>query len=49
VVVGSALVAAVRNSLDDKGRATKETIPAVTGLVAELAAGVRQARIPAAE
>jgi tryptophan synthase alpha chain len=49
VVVGSALVAAVRNSLDDKGRATKETIPAVTGLVAELAAGVRQARLPAAE
>jgi tryptophan synthase alpha chain len=44
VVVGSALVSAVKNSLDADGRATKSTVPAVTTLVAELAAGVRAAR-----
>jgi tryptophan synthase alpha chain len=49
VVVGSALVNAVRDSLDDQGRATAKTIAAVTGLVAELAGGVRAARAAAAE
>jgi tryptophan synthase alpha chain len=49
VVVGSALVGAVKDSLDDKGRATKATVSAVTGLVAKLADGVRAARAEAAE
>lgn len=44
VVVGSALVEAVRKSLDDEGKATAATVPAVAALVAELAAGVRAAR-----
>jgi tryptophan synthase alpha chain len=44
VVIGSALVSAVKNSLDADARATKTTVPSVTGLVAELAAGVRGAR-----
>jgi tryptophan synthase alpha chain len=43
VVVGSALVEKVRLSLDAPGRATPATVAAVTGLVAELAAGVRSA------
>lgn len=41
VVVGSALVDAVRQSLDADGRASARTVPAVTALVGELAAGVR--------
>jgi tryptophan synthase alpha chain len=41
VVVGSSLVERVRLSLDGDGRATPGTVPAVTGLVAELAAGIR--------
>jgi tryptophan synthase alpha chain len=41
VVVGSALVNAVAQSLDRKGKATARTVKAVTGLVAELAGGVR--------
>jgi tryptophan synthase alpha chain len=41
VVVGSALVSAVKDSLDESGRATQRTVEAVTGLVAHLAAGVR--------
>jgi tryptophan synthase alpha chain len=41
VVVGSAIVDAIRASLDLDGRATAATIPAVTRLVGELAAGVR--------
>jgi len=41
VVVGSALVSAVRDSLDESGKATQRTVEAVTGLVAQLAAGVR--------
>ena len=45
----SALVSAGKDSLDDGGRATKKTIAAVTGLVGELAAGVRAARAEAAE
>ena len=43
VVVGSALVGAVKNSLNRKGKATARTIPAVARLVAELAKGVRSA------
>jgi tryptophan synthase alpha chain len=41
VVVGSALVEKVRTSLDATGRATAATIPAVSVLVRELAAGMR--------
>ena len=44
VVVGSALVTALRNSLDADSRATKTTVSAVTDLVADLARGVRMAR-----
>jgi len=44
VVVGSALVSAVKDSLDKKGKATSRTVKAVTGLVAELAKGVRSAK-----
>ncbi len=43
VVVGTALVNAVANSLDDDGLATGSTVSAVTSLVAELATGVRAA------
>jgi tryptophan synthase alpha chain len=43
VVVGSALVNAVRDSLKD-GKATAGTVTAVTDLVASLAAGVRAGR-----
>jgi tryptophan synthase alpha chain len=42
VVVGSALVNAVRDSLDGDGAATSDTVPAVLALVGELAGGVRQ-------
>jgi tryptophan synthase alpha chain len=49
VVVGTALVEAVRLSLDANGRATSKTVSAVTALVGELAAGVRAARRVAAE
>jgi tryptophan synthase alpha chain len=41
VVVGSALVGALRNTLDRDNRATAQTLTAVTDLVAELARGVR--------
>jgi tryptophan synthase alpha chain len=41
VVVGSALVDAVRVSLDGEGRATACTVEAVVALVRDLAAGVR--------
>ena len=44
VVVGSALVSAVRDSLDGNGKATAATVAAVAGLVRELAGGVRAAR-----
>jgi tryptophan synthase alpha chain len=44
VVVGSALVGAVKDSLDKEGRATARTVTAVTALVAELARGVRGAK-----
>jgi tryptophan synthase alpha chain len=47
VVVGSALVAALHESLDGEGRAGENTVQAVTGLVKELAEGVRSAARPA--
>src|ERR1700716_1184409 len=43
VVVGSALVNVLKGSLDPGGKATARTVAAVTGLVAELARGVRSA------
>ncbi|MGH6817931.1 MAG: tryptophan synthase subunit alpha, partial [Methylovirgula sp.] len=46
VVVGSALVEALRKSLDEAGRATPGSVDAVTGLVRELAAGVRGRSAP---
>jgi tryptophan synthase alpha chain len=49
VVVGSALVEAVRTSLDAAGKATPRTVTAVADLVAALAEGVRGARRVAAE
>jgi tryptophan synthase alpha chain len=48
-VVGSALVEAVRTSLDNNSRATPKTVKAVTDLVSALAEGVRSARRKAAE
>jgi tryptophan synthase alpha chain len=44
VVVGSALVNAVKESLDKKGKATLRTVKAVAQLVSELASGVRGAK-----
>lgn len=44
VVVGSALVEALRRSLTKAGRATPGTVKAVTDLVTQLAKGVRAAR-----
>jgi tryptophan synthase alpha chain len=49
VVVGSALVDAVKGSLDAGGKPTSRTVKAVTDLVAELSAGVRGAGRVAAE
>ncbi len=49
VVVGSALIDTLKNSLDEKNGATPKTIGAVTKLVSEIADGVRQARKAAAE
>jgi tryptophan synthase alpha chain len=49
VVVGSALVERLRASLDPGGKATSDTVRAVTSLVTELAAGVRGGRRQAAE
>ena len=43
VAVGSAIVDALKSSLDGAGKATDATVPAVTALVRELAAGVRGA------
>jgi tryptophan synthase alpha chain len=43
-IVGSAVVDAIKNSLDASGKATGKTVDAVTTLVSDLAAGVRQAR-----
>ncbi|MFG1416775.1 tryptophan synthase subunit alpha [Xanthobacter sp. V0B-10] len=44
VVVGSALVEAVRRTLDGEGRATANTVPAVEALVESLAEAVRAVR-----
>ncbi len=44
VVVGSALVEAVRKSLDKDGKAQAHTVKAVADLVSELAEGVRSAK-----
>jgi tryptophan synthase alpha chain len=49
VVVGSALIDALRASLDAAGNATPKTVKAVTDLVSSLADGVRSARRVAAE
>ena len=49
VVVGSALVDALRASLDKNGKAGPGTVKAVTSLVSALADGVRSARRVAAE
>ena len=49
VVVGSALVDALRASLDNNGKPKPGTVKAVTDLVSTLAAGVRAARRAAAE
>jgi tryptophan synthase alpha chain len=43
-VVGTALVDALRDSLDDQGKATSKTVRAVADLVASLAQGVRGAK-----
>jgi tryptophan synthase alpha chain len=44
VVVGSALVDAIKSSLDKNGKATGKTVKAVTALVADIAGGVRGAK-----
>jgi tryptophan synthase alpha chain len=44
VVVGSALIDALKGSLDRHNKATRKTVKAVSDLVATLAAGVRGAR-----
>lgn len=44
VVVGSALVEAIRTSLDAQGKATEKTVSAVTSLVASLAGAVRSVK-----
>lgn len=49
VVVGTAIVNAIAGSLDVQGRATADTVAAVATLVRGLAAGVRSARLEAAE
>jgi tryptophan synthase alpha chain len=49
VVVGSALVDALRLSLDANGKATAKTLNAVTALVTDIAAGVRAGRKVTAE
>jgi tryptophan synthase alpha chain len=46
-VVGTALVDALRNSLDADGKATAKTVGAVAALTASLAQGVREAKIVA--
>jgi tryptophan synthase alpha chain len=48
-VVGSALIDALKASLDRNNKATRKTVKAVTDLVAELAKGVNGARRKAAE
>ncbi|MEJ0092459.1 MAG: tryptophan synthase subunit alpha [Methylocella sp.] len=45
VVVGSAIVEAVRGSLDANGKATGKSVEAVTKLVADIAEGIRRAAL----
>lgn len=45
VVVGSVFVDAVKTSLDDNGKATEKTVPAVLDLASALAEGVRGANV----
>jgi tryptophan synthase alpha chain len=49
VVVGTAIVAEIANSLDAEGKATAKTVSSVTNFVASVAEGVRAARLAAAE
>jgi len=49
VVVGSALVSALKATLDPDDKATAKTVTAVVNLVAELARGVRSAKQPPAK
>ena len=49
VVVGSALVNAIRDTLDEDGRATDMTVDAVLELVSALSGGVHASRLVAAE
>jgi tryptophan synthase alpha chain len=49
VVVGTAIVQAVANTLDKNNRPTADTVEAVATLVGGLAAGVRASRLEAAE
>ncbi|ABR62062.1 tryptophan synthase subunit alpha [Sinorhizobium medicae] len=49
VVVGTAIVNQIASSLTEEGRATEATVPGVEALVRGLAAGVRAARLAAAE
>jgi tryptophan synthase alpha chain len=49
VVVGSALVDALRASLNKDGTASRQTVTSVTDLVTRLAEGVRSAKPVAAE
>ena len=49
VVVGSVFVDAVKNSLDEDGKATEGTVQAVLDLASDLAKGVRSANLVAAE
>lgn len=44
VVVGTALIDALKNSLDRDGKATDSTVEAVSALVRDIAGGVRNAR-----
>ena len=44
VVVGSALIDALKRSLDENDRATSGTVEAVANLVREIASGVKSAR-----
>jgi len=44
VVVGSVLVNAIKDSLDDAGKATDKTVAAVTSVISDLASGVARAR-----
>ncbi|MEM5501977.1 tryptophan synthase subunit alpha [Ahrensia kielensis] len=49
VVVGTAIIKAVENTLDKNGEATKDTVDAVATLVRGLAQGCASARLEAAE